>query len=150
MKRILIFCVLATVVLACNKDNFKTEPQVEIKSFGPSEVINKQIITLRAIVRDKEGDVQDSVILVRKRFTGDILLGNPDSLRYSIKELGAPTKSEIEVTALFSYGETQDGYIYQALESGSDKNFSVGIIVTDKAGHRSSYVESGKIVLKKF
>jgi hypothetical protein len=148
MKRILIFCVVATVVLSCGKDNFKTEPQVEIKSLDPKEVNKGEVFTLRAIARDKEGDIQDSVLLIRKRFSAGILLGKPDTLRYSIKPFGSPVKTEIEVSAVFSYGEIRDGYIFQNLEN-SDREFAVGIIVTDNAGHRSNYAESDKIILKK-
>jgi hypothetical protein len=146
MKRILIFCALATVIFACDKDKFKTEPQVEIKSLNPDEARKGDIITLRAIVRDKEGDTKDSVFVVRKVFTGALV--KVDTLRYTLKEFGSPFKSEIELNALFSYGEIRDGFIYQALE-GVDKEFAVGIIVKDTSGHKSPYVESKKIVLKK-
>jgi hypothetical protein len=148
MKRVLIFCVIATVFLGCTKDKFKTVPQVEIKSFGPDEVHKGDFITLRAIVRDKEGDLQDSVLLVRKRFTGTVLLPPVDTMRLSIKDFMSPEKSEIEISAVFSYGEIRDGFMFQNLEN-SDKNFSIGVIVTDNAGHRSDYVESNQIVLKK-
>jgi hypothetical protein len=146
MKRILIFCALATVIFACDKDKFKTEPQVEIKSLNPEEAHKGDLITLRAIVRDKEGDTKDSVFVVRKVFTANV--PKIDTLRFTLKEFGYPFKSEIELNAIFSYGEIRDGYIFQNLES-SDKDFSVGIIVKDTAGHRSPYVESDKIVLKK-
>jgi hypothetical protein len=147
MKKLFVFCVVASAIIACGKDKFKTEPQVEIISFGPSEVNKGELFTLRAIVTDKEGDVQDSVLLVRKRYTGSILL-TTDTLRYSIRELNSPTKTKIEVQAVFSYGELRDNYIFQNLES-SDRDLTVGVIVRDKAGHRSAYVESGKILLKK-
>ena len=149
MKKLLVFCVVAGAILGCGKDNFKTEPQVEIKSIEPDVVQKGQFFTLRAIVRDKEGDIQDSVLLVTKRYAGDILLGIPDTLRYSIKEFNSPNRTEVEVSAVFSYGELRDGFIFQNLEN-SDRDFAVGIIVTDNAGHRSSYVESDKILLKKF
>ena len=149
MKKLLVFCVVAGVILGCSKDKFKTEPQVEIKSIEPDVVQKGQFFTLRAIVRDKEGDIQDSVLLVTKRYAGDILLGIPDTLRYSIKEFNSPNRTEVEVSAVFSYGELRDGFIFQNLEN-SDRDFAVGIIVTDNAGHRSPYVESEKILLKKF
>jgi hypothetical protein len=146
MKRIIIFCALATVIIACNKDKFKTEPQVEIKSLSPDQVYKGDIITLRAIVRDKEGDIKDSVFVVRKVFTGPNV--KVDTLRYTLKEFGSPYKTEIELNVVFSYGELRDGYIFQNLEN-IDKDFSVGLIVRDTSGHKSPYVESNKIVLKK-
>ena len=145
MKRIIIFCALATVVIACNKDKFKTEPQVEIVSLSPDEVRKGQLITFKAIVRDKEGDTKDSVFIVRKVWTAAI--PKVDTLRYTLKEFGFPYKSEIELNAIFSYGELRDGFIFQNLES-SDKEFSVGVIVKDTSGHKSPYVESDKIILK--
>ena len=139
--------MFATAFFACSKDKFKTEPQVEIKSLGPDEVNKGEIITFRAIVRDKEGDLQGNVKLVRKRFTGNVQI-SVDTLPYSIANFGFPDKSVIEVTAQFSYGELRDGYIFANLEN-QDREFSVGIIVEDKAGHESEYKESDKILLKK-
>src|SRR3982751_5744837 len=74
MKRIFVSIVLATSIIACSKDKFKTEPQVDIKSFGPAEVTKGELFTLRAEVTDKEGDVQDSVLLVRKRYNAGVAL----------------------------------------------------------------------------
>ena len=37
----------------------------------------------------------------------------------------------------------------QNLETFTDRNFSIGLVVIDKAGNRSQYVESETIVLKK-
>ena len=146
MKKIIIFCALATVIIACNKDKFKTEPQVEIKSLSPDKAYKGDLITLRAIVRDKEGDIKDSVFVVRKVFTGTNV--KVDTLRYTLKAFGSPYKNEIELNVIFSYGELRDGYIFQNLEN-IDKDFSVGLIVRDTSGHKSPYVESNKIVLQK-
>lgn len=146
MKRIIIFCVVAAVILGCDKDKFKTEPQVEIISLSPDEANKGEIITFRAIVRDKEGDTKDSIFVVRKVFTGPT--AKVDTLRYTLKFFRSPYKDEIELNVLFSYGEIRDGYIFQNLEN-TDKDFSVGLIVRDTAGHKSTYVESEKIVLKK-
>jgi hypothetical protein len=146
MKRLLLFSVLILALVACDKDKFKTEPQVEIKSFGPSEVNKGEFFTFRAVVRDQEGDLLDSVLLVRKRFNGNVEL-TVDTLPYSTSNFGNPVKTVIEVSAVFSYGELRDGYIFANLEN-QDREFALGIIVKDKAGHRSEYVESDKIVLK--
>ena len=147
MKKILVLIVIVSAIVGCSKDKFKTEPQVEIKSLGPSEVNKGQLFTFRAVVRDKEGDLQDSVLLVRKRFSGGIEL-TVDTLRYDISSFTFPDKSVIEVSAIFSYGELRDGYIFANLEA-QDREFAVGIIVRDNAGHRSEYQESDKILLKR-
>jgi hypothetical protein len=151
MKRILATTVLAIALAACSKDNFKTVPTVKIESFGPSVARNGDIIQLSATVTDQEGDLQDSVIVVRKKFNGSTLLSADSSARVSLKSLGSPVKDKIELRISISYGKLIPEYtLFQDLERDFDRNFSVGLVVIDNAGHRSDYVESDKIVLKKF
>lgn len=147
MKRVTLCVVMALALVACRKDKFKSEPQVEIKSLGPDVVQKGQLFTLRAEVTDKEGDLQDSVLLVRKRFAGNVQL-TVDTLRYNLFDFNFPDKQTIEVSAIFSYGELIDGAIFANLES-QDRQFAVGMIVRDKAGNRSNYAESNKITLKR-
>jgi hypothetical protein len=146
MKRILVL-VVALGLFACSKDKFKTEPQVEIKSFGPDNVTLGQLFTLRAIVRDKEGDTNDSVLLVRKLQTNTSI--RVDTLRRSVASFGAPEKSTIEIQAITSYGRLLDNYLYVDAQT-ADRTIAYGVIVIDKAKHRSAYVESPTIILKKF
>jgi hypothetical protein len=148
MKKLFILCFVVAALVACKKDKFKTEPQVEIKSFGPKDVFNKDVFTFRATVRDKEGDLQDSVRLVRKYYSGSTLF-IVDTLPYYIKSFNFPDKQTIEIVAQFSYGELRQDYIFQNLLL-QDRDFVVGIIVRDRAGNKSSYVESDRIVLHKF
>ncbi|MDQ6609064.1 MAG: hypothetical protein M3Y85_04510 [Bacteroidota bacterium] len=148
MKRLLFFTLIIGMLAACSKDKFKTVPQVKITSFGPSEVHKGQLIQLLATVTDKEGDVQDSVLVVRKRYNNATLL-SWDTVRNNIKNLGNPKKQEFELQVLFLYGELRPEVApIQNLEN-ADRGFSLGIIVVDKAGNRSEYVESDKILLKK-
>ena len=149
MKRILVIGFLLATIVSCNKNKVKTQPQVQINSFGPSEAVSGQTLTLKATITDKEGDVQDSVLLVQKIFniTTSSLL-TTDTLRYSIKDFGTPIESKIELQAIFNYGQIVDGTIYIGQQS-VDRNLAIGIIVFDNAGNKSDYVETNKIVLKK-
>ena len=151
MKKILIIAILSTAVLACGKDKFKTQPTVEIKSFGPSEVQPGGTFTLRAIVRDKEGDLQDSVIYYRKRFNVSGTLLTTDSLtRYNLDDLGVPVNHEIEIQLAYSYGPQDRRPAYNIYNyENADTYVAFGIVVKDKAGNRSDYIESNKILLKK-
>ena len=148
MKRFVVFVLAATALAACNKDKFKTTPTVTVNSLSPSDVVNGQLFTFNATVTDKEGDLQNTVLIVRKRFNGTSLL-SVDTVRYNVAALGFPTKSEVEISAVFSYGKIVDNTIFQSLET-ADRNFVVGMVIIDKAGNRSDYAESGPIVLHKF
>ena len=150
MKKVLFVSVIAMALAACSKDSFQTVPQVKIESITPDEVYNGNIIQLVASVTDKEGDLQDSVLVVRKRYSGPTLLSD-DTTRVSIKNLQSPEKSKIELRVSISYGKQYPEYaIYQPLEYDFDRDFTVGLVVKDNAGNRSEYAESKKIVLKKF
>jgi hypothetical protein len=152
MKRVLFLSIiLAAIAASCNKNKFETVPQVEIKSISPDVAIKGNVITLKARVTDKEGDLQDSVIIVTKFFdlTGTLLSADTSD-RFSISTLKFPDTRDIDVDVQFLYGETSNtqayGYIPLLTE---DQNFSAGLIVIDKGGHRSNFAESGQILLKK-
>ncbi len=141
---------MATVFAACNKDKFKTEPQVEIKSFGPEVVTKGQLIRLNASVTDKEGDLQDSVIFYRKVFTLSGLIFSQDSaIRANLKDLGVPKNQEVELQLNMIYGESNQNYPTQNGNNSVDRRLAVGVYIKDKAGNRSQYVESDTILLKR-
>jgi hypothetical protein len=151
MKRFAIYFILALALVSCNKNKFKTQPQVQITSFGPSQVYLGQIFKLKASVTDKEGDATDSVLLVEKLYniTTNFVL-NTDTLRFTVADFGVPNNDQYEFEADFDYGQIVDGTILASSDQTSvDRNFTVGIIIRDKAGNKSDYVESSKIVMQK-
>lgn len=151
MKRTALFALLALLLAACGKDKFETTPQVSIKSFGPSEVSKGAFFELVAEITDKEGDLQDSVLLVRKRFMGTTQVPprSDDSSYVSIEKYGFPNTSTIELRILFCYGEQKDGARLYNLQEAVDRNVLFGIQVSDKAKNKSQFVESNTILLKK-
>lgn len=149
MKRFLLFIALVTVIIACDKDKFKTEPQVEIIDFGPSEIFIGEAFALRAVIRDKEGDLKDTVYLVRQRYNvGELTPLTTDTIPIAISEFEFPDNPRIEVTANFIYGQFIPGYIFINQES-EDRELAFGIIVKDEAGNKSEYLETDRVLLKK-
>jgi hypothetical protein len=148
MKRLLFFGLIAGALAACSKDKFETVPQVKITSFGPDEVRKGELFRLTADITDKEGDLQDSIYLVQKRFTGSNLLSS-DTLGFSLEQLGFPTKNKVELLLTFAYGEDIPGTIFYTRQETIDRGLSYGIIVRDKAKNKSVYVETKMILLKK-
>lgn len=150
MKR-LLFLPLACAFFSCSKDKFQTVPQVKITDFGPSEVVKGQIIRFEANVTDKEGDVQDSVVFCRKMYSLTDFVVRTDSIKLTLKDFGIPKISNQEYQLVFnlSYGEIKAGYELQNNGDGVDRKLTIGVYVKDKAGNRSTYVESDKILLKK-
>lgn len=148
MKRILLFSFAALVLAACGKDKFETVPKVTVKSFGPETVVKGQQFKLVAEVTDKEGDLQDTMLLVRKRFTNNILFFT-DTTRISLKNFAFPNHSSIELQLIFTYGEDVPGTIFYNFQESVDRGLIYGLILSDKAKNKSEYVETPRITLKK-
>ncbi|MES2881107.1 MAG: hypothetical protein V4676_03090 [Bacteroidota bacterium] len=69
MKKIFAFSLLIVALAACNKDKFQTKPQIKIKSQSGDLIPNVTGAALQVILEftDKEGDIDDSIIVVRQR-----------------------------------------------------------------------------------
>ncbi len=134
---------------ACNKDKFKTEPQVEIKSISPGTVSSGDIISVKGKYTDNEGDL-DSVLLIYKWFNNTTTVRN-DTFRFNFANLGLPDKvRDADIQVLLEYNtQNQANMVSLAGVSLRDTTASFGMLLIDKAGHRSNYSESGKIRLKK-
>lgn len=61
-----LFLLLGTLV-ACNKDKFETKPQLKLKSVNNNEVRYNGNLVVNLEFTDKEGDVNDSLFVIRER-----------------------------------------------------------------------------------
>lgn len=144
---ILSLPVLIFFIAGCNKEKFTTEPQIKFKSISPTEVIKGRIISFTSSFTDDEGDIQDSIIYVFKRFA---TIPTIDTFKIKLDPDKIPDGRLGDITIRFSYGEfTQDNSAAFINLETADTEVSFGLIIRDRAGHRSNYVESNKITLKK-
>lgn len=68
MKQYLfLFLALGTLLVACDKDKFETKPQISIKSVNNDRVPYNGILEVLLEFADKEGDVSDSLFVIRER-----------------------------------------------------------------------------------
>lgn len=148
--KVLVFLLIliSFTIFSCKKDKYTTEPQVTVKSISPGEVTLGNILAIDAKFTDDEGDI-DSVLMVLKYYAGDsaTLI---DTSRFSLGTLGLPSKiRQGDMTVQFDYGTNNSGYpILPYSPVPKDTTSSFGLILVDKANHRSNYSESGKIRLK--
>jgi hypothetical protein len=143
-----IFITLASFLLiasGCNKDKFKTKPTIKFKELNTNFIpLNgKFIFTLEAT--DKEGDVQDSVIIIKKRLNKRVVPTIRDTIRYKFPAFPKTPKTEIQATL-----------DYQSILSAFSPPFIVGsnppqrepdtlklrLAVRDNAGNTSDTIES--------
>ncbi len=145
---LIIAAILVFTFIACNKDKFQTKPTISIKSIN-TEVVPQNgtfIITLECT--DKEGDVEDSLILIKKRLNRRVVATVRDTLRFKIPTF--PANSRTEIQAVLDYQN-----ILSALNPpnipGSNPlqreldTLILRMAVRDKAGNTSDTVESRQI-----
>lgn len=144
-----VLIVLVVIATACNKDKFTTEPQVEVKSITPETVFNGNIINLKAKYTDDEGDL-DSAYVFYKWYNGATVV-KADTFRYPYSILNLPSdlrRADIEVTFEYNTNNNPDLVPLPGV-SVRDTTATFGLILIDKARHRSNYSESQPIRMKK-
>jgi hypothetical protein len=142
----LLASVSVLIFVACKKERYTTEPQIKFKSVSPSEAEKGDIILFTCSFTDEEGDIQDSIICVVKRFVTPIV--DIDTLYIKLNPEIIPDGRLGDIQIQFKYGELDPNYVFLNQES-TDTQVSFGMMIVDRAGHRSNFVESDRITLKK-
>ena len=95
--------VITFGMIACDKDKFETVPQLELKSRNTDIVPVNGTLRLNIEFRDKEGDVNDSLLIVRQRLNVRGPLQLPPS-PYGIPDFPKTDKGEFEVSLDYQFG----------------------------------------------
>jgi len=90
-------------LIACSKDKFQTTPQLKFKSKNTDVVAQNGTLRITLQYTDKEGDVDDSLLMVRQRVNRRSPITLPVS-PYAIPDFPATTKGEFEVTLTYQFG----------------------------------------------
>lgn len=96
--KISLFLACVVLLFSCKKDRFQTKPTISVKSINTNFVpLNgKFIITLDCT--DKEGDVQDSVIIIKQRLNRRVVATIRDTLRYKFPNFPISTRTQVQAT----------------------------------------------------
>jgi len=99
--RIWLAVIITFGMIACGKDNFETKPQLEYLSRNTDIVEVNQAFRLNIEFRDKEGDVSDTLFIVRQRLNKKSPVQLPASF-YLIPDFPKTDKGEFEITLDYS------------------------------------------------
>ena len=93
---LLVTCV--ALLFSCKKDKFQTKPTISVRSINTNFVpLNgKFIITLDCT--DREGDVQDSVLIIKQRLNRRVVATIRDTLRYKFPNFPKSTRTQVQAT----------------------------------------------------
>lgn len=127
-------------MIACDKDKFETVPQLELKSRTPDVVPVNGTLRLNIEFRDKEGDVNDSLLIVRQRLNMRGPLQLPPS-PYGIPDFPKTDKGEFEVSLDYQFGLVFGLPPLRIPGSNPVRNeidtLRLKIVARDKAGNKS-------------
>ena len=98
-----LLAIIAIVVIACGKDRFQTVPQLKLKSRNTDIVPLNGTLTLNVEFTDKEGDVRDSLLIVRERLNVRGRTQLPAS-PYGIPDFPHTDKGEFEISLNYQFG----------------------------------------------
>ena len=151
MKRnlVLLFVILI-VAFACNKDKFQTKPTLSIKSVNTDEVPFNGTFIVNLECTDKEGDVQDSLIIIKRRLNKRVVATVRDTLRYKFPIF--PTNTRTEIKATLDY-QTILSALNPPNIPGSNPvtkerdTLILRFAVRDNAGNTSDTIESRQIIV---
>ena len=137
------------VFLACGKDKFQTIPQLKYKSKNTDVVPVNGNLRVTLVYTDKEGDVSDSLIIVRNRLNkrGPVVL--PPS-PYKIPSFPNAIKGEFEVD--FRYNFDLVVGLTPIRITGSNPiryepdTMALKFVARDKAGNKSDTASTEVIV----
>lgn len=102
MKQLFILGLGALILAACNKDKFETKPQLKIESLSSDFVPRNQDLQITFSFTDKEGDVDDTLYLVRTRLNQRGPYTDINPFDYKIPNF--PDQQSGEITLNMSYG----------------------------------------------
>jgi len=101
MKQLFIFGLGTLIFVACNKDKFETKPQLKVESLNYDIVPKGAPLRVTFSFTDKEGDVDDSIYVVRTRLNQRGLYTDPKAFGYKIPAF--PDQPEGEITLNMTY-----------------------------------------------
>jgi len=98
-----LLAIVVFVIVACGKDKFETKPQLKLKSRNTDVISLNGSLVLDVEFTDKEGDVSDSLLIVRQRLNtrGPIQL---PALTYGIPDFPLTDKGQFQVTLSYQFG----------------------------------------------
>ena len=138
--RISLLAIVVFVVVACGKDRFETVPKLKLKSRSADIVPVNGTLRLNIEYTDKEGDVSDSLLIVRQRLNVRGATQLPAS-PYGIPDFPPTDKGELEVSLTYQFGLVFGLGPLRITGSNPVRNeidtLRLKIVARDRAGNKS-------------
>ncbi len=142
MKKYVIAVVLFVVFMGCDKDKFKTQPQIKINSYNTKVVQRNQDLVVQLNFTDKEGDLTGGkFVYIQRRLNlrpPPQGVRYPDSVRLNIPQFPVNNDGEFELRLNWN--------VLHLSDRENDSLF-FRFVVVDRGGNKSDTVNSDQIVI---
>ena len=151
MKKLIITGIVLIVLIACNKDKYQTKPQISLKSVSSDIVPDGGGLSVALSYTDKEGDISDTLTILKIRLNQTVVPTFRDTIQYKIPDFPNYDKGEIDIDMNY-----QNDLVSAATPppiQGSNPSVPqpdtliLKFWIKDKGGHTSDTVATGKIVV---
>jgi len=144
-----VLSALVITTVACNKDRFQTKPTIRLKSISDFVPLNGNFqLTLECT--DKEGDVQDSLIIIKKRLNKRVVATLRDTIRYKFPIFPKNTRTEVQALVEYQHILSADSppFIPGANPPRREPDTLIlRLAVRDMAGNTSDTIDSPVIYI---
>jgi hypothetical protein len=151
MKKVIFYSLLALLSVGCSKGKYETKPQITVTSVTPDPVPLGSSVRITLECTDKEGDVADSIYIIRERLN----VKNPRTqaaLIYKIPDFPSAPKIDIQVDLDYSKDLTIQIPAIRIPGSNPLRNepdtMRLKFVAVDKAENRSDTAVTSFIVIR--
>lgn len=106
MKITVSILALCIVFASCGKEKFTTAPQLEVKDVSSTIIPRNGDLSVRLEFRDKEGDVSDSLFVIRERLNVKDQATKPYVIKYKIPVFPNKSSGEFQVDLAYNFALT--------------------------------------------
>ena len=143
LKRYVPFLLLATVLVACDKNKLETTPVIEIKNINTTEVLPGQELVITLLYKDKEGDLGGGLITYIRNRLNSKPISDPasndkaDTVQRILPNFPKTTSGDIELKIDNAF-MTEDPF--------ENDTMIFKIFVADAANNVSDTVVTGTVI----
>ncbi len=143
--KLLLLFVTTALLISCGKDKYQTTPQAKIKSIKVADIVDQlgntgKVVEFELTVTDKEGDLQDTIIIDKLDAASPACPGNT-LLGDTYKIPNYPGEPNQQITVKVKYANINiNGYGLLGGSACSPRNdvSRFRFIISDKAKNRDT------------
>jgi hypothetical protein len=151
MKKISVFLSAAILFIACDKDSFETKPTLKVESVSSNVVPKGSSLGITLSFTDKEGDVSDTLFIIRQR-TNIRGMRTAAASPYRIPTFPNESKGEIALNLDYvndlTFGFTEIRIPGTTPSQFEPDSMNLRFVLKDKAGNKSDTASTSVVVLR--